>query len=62
MATVDPGDWLTSPYWPDDVQVISNEQRSGYDLLALRLGDRSSSYVVTNEEWAAVHPLTGANQ
>jgi len=62
MATFDPGDWLTSPFWPDSAQVISNEQRSGYDLLALRLDDRAATYVLTSDDWAAVRPVSGADQ
>ena len=62
MANVDPGDWLTSPYWPGNPQVVSLEQRSGHDLLALRVGNRSATYVVTSEDWSSVRRLTGANQ
>jgi superfamily II DNA or RNA helicase len=61
---IKPGDWVEGPFWQDTVQVINIQPQNGYDIVTVfnRPLNLSKPYILTNEDWNKVHPISPANR
>ncbi len=63
-ASIEPGDWLESPFWQGVVQVVSVEARAGYDRVTVSSQDGGTikPFVLTTDQWRLVRKVSQADR
>ena len=66
MQRIEPGDWITGPFWKTPVQVVNiqGHLEHDYDLVSVYSGDKqpARSYVLTSSDWERVERVTQADR
>ncbi len=57
-----PGDWITGPFWPGSVQIISLQARAGYDLLTVAHAGASHTCILTPADKTLLFRVTQADR
>jgi SNF2 family DNA or RNA helicase len=63
-ASIEPGDWLESPFWQGVVQVVSVEARARYDRVTVSSQDGGTikPFVLTPDQWRLVRKVLQADR